>query len=340
MTIMNAKHTAAGTFLLVVLQVGCRDNKARDGAEAKPNQVTPTSGSTGAMPKPRAATVEPPPELAQRMPGHPGPARPPPTLWLQPGDLMTAIGDTPVRAWLDNLGSPVDANVLSAVAFALELREYPSMKLVAVDKIEYNPPVITTPIDDPMKSTTGPPAPGSSDERAYVELRPKAPLAKSWHVLSLSSVPSGLRLAPWSAPTPPAGAYAARFHLESQPVLSRMLICKKDAGFHRVVFEFSENVQPVAGTKIEALVKVTQPSTGRTCTVVGSGPIPASSMRWVDQSCENFAETATWTINLLPGLVSPVGRAVTTFDGATAVQRTLDLTALPDVDNTCKAWRP
>ena len=327
---MNAKNVMAISLLLGALQGACK-NEVGDRVEPNPSSVADPPSGAG---KPATLHRGPPAELGRVMPSHPGPTKPPPTLWLQPGDLVTSTGETPIRAWLDNQGAPVDPKLLSAIASVLELREYPSMKLVAVDKTEYNPPVVTTPSDNV------PTTQASTDERAYVGLQPKAPLAKSWHVLSLSSVPTGVQLAPWSAPTPPVGAYAARFHVDSHPILTRVLICKKDQGVHRVVYEFSENVQSPSGTKIDALAKVNQPSTGKDCNLVDSGPTPASSMRWIDQSCDNFVETAPWGINLMPGLVSPAGMPLRTFDGATAVQRTLDLTALPDVDNGCKAWRP
>jgi hypothetical protein len=329
---MQARDLRLVGLAITLVGAACAEKENPVAGQSPPSAAP--AGSTPATP----VTQPPLPELGQRMPSGPGPARPFPTLWLQPGDLVTSTGQTPIRAWLDNQGAPVEPSVLTTVASVLELREYPSLKIVPVSLTTYNPPVLTTPADMPGKGSTTT-APRAREERAYVEVQPKSPLADSWYVLSLSSIPSGVRPAPWSAQSPPAGAYAVRFHTASQPVLSRVLLCKKAQGVHRAIFEFSENV--VASTpNVGAVARVDQPASGKTCTYANAGPVAASSMRWIDESCENFSESDPWRINLSAGLASPSGVPVGTFAGVRTVQQSVRIASLQDADNGCKVWRP
>ena len=50
-----------------------------------------------------------------------GPARPLPTVWLEPLDLTTQVGSSPLQVKIDNLGKPVGTGVLGAIAPALSL---------------------------------------------------------------------------------------------------------------------------------------------------------------------------------------------------------------------------
>lgn len=282
------------------------------------------------------------PAVLARFVEHPtrGPEKPLPVLWLQPGDLTSSCGDTSIRAWLDNGGVPVSPALLDEVASVLELREQGTLAVVAVDVVKFNPPIAVAPTDNAPKGTIVSGTPPGTDQRAYVELRPKAPLSGGWYVLSISKVPTGARLAPWSAQPPPAGVYAARFSPSPNPVLSRVLICRKSVGVYRAVFEFSENVQ--AGPQgVGAYAKVEQLGTGGACTYTASGPLPNGSMRWIDQGCTGFSDTDPFIITLSPGLSSSAGgRAVKTAAGALTVSHTVVLSTLPELETGCRVWRP
>lgn len=324
---MPTRNFVAACICLVAAGTACKDKEVAT--------TTPPPPS-----KPGAPTVEPPAELGREMPSAQGPTRPPPALWLQPTDLMTSTGETPIRILLDNSGAPVDSALLDTVAAAAELRTYPGLAPVSVTSKTFNPAPITTPADTPTKGGA-PSAPTGSgtNQPAYVELTPTAALKDSWYVLSLKSIPAGVRTAPWSAPTPPVGAYAVRFHTGSHPVLSRVLLCRKAPGVHRAVFEFSENVQATS-VAVDLAARVEQPGAGKACAYANSGPLAASSMRWLDANCTGFAEAAPWRISLAPGLTAPGGEPVRTFNGDVTLQQDVDWATLVDGDNGCKVWRP
>ncbi len=313
---------------------------SRGGGSSSGNRASPTSAEEK---REGAQAVSPPPELAQTMPRTAGPTPPPPVVWLEPGDLLTSTGQTPIRAWLDNQGDPVPESLLAEVARELQLSAYPSLEPVSFDVLAQNVPPVTIATNIPEKGGSRAGVPQSNDrerpgERAYVELRPKNPLAESWYVLALNKIPSGVRVAPWSAPSPPIGAYAVRFHTGSHPVLVRAVFCEKSAGNFRSVVEFSENVSVTSGG-VESVISVEQPASKTKCAYAGAGPVPSASMRWIDQDCYGASKSDPWRLIVRPGLGSSTGSAVTTFGGATSVDESIDVAALPHDDSGCKSVR-
>lgn len=289
-------------------------------------------------------SVPPPAELGQRVPSTPGPSRPDPIVWLDPGDMLTSVGASPIRAWVDNDGSPVDPRLLDAIAANLELREYPSLAVVPATTSIYNPqeqPVSTESSASKDASVVGQGgARGSSqNERAYVQLAPSKALQLSWYVVSLRNIPNGVRLAPWSAPTPPSGAYAARFHTGSQPVLTRALFCQKGGEQWRSILEFSENIKVAGDSTVDALVEIDQPGSGKRCKYASAGPLANSSMRWLDMDCVGFSKSGSVRVAINPGLESAAGVPVRRFDGSTVSKQEIELSKLPESEDGCRVWR-
>jgi hypothetical protein len=301
-------------------------------------QEQPSSEPRAVRGPPKPAALDSPPPPAQLARTAAAPVKPQPMLWLQPGDLSTAVGDTPIRAWIDNLGAPVGAEVLRDVASRLELRQYPSLLSVPFEVVTYDPPVVTAP-PDPTTKGVDVQRQDPGERRAYVELRPLTPLTDSWYVVALKSKPESVGLAPWSAPKPPVGTYAARFARGSAPVLSRLLLCNKGDRL-RGIFEFSENIQTPVG-RVESHVRIENPRTGAACAHASSGPVPNTSMKWVDQDCTGFSPTETLRIIINPGLTSTQGRPVTMLGGGTSsLRQDVVLHQLPDSEQGCKVWRP
>src|SRR5690606_15076868 len=128
-------------------------------------------------------------ELGQQLPQHSGPAKP--TLWLQPGDLMTSTGETAIRVIVESGGAPVDADLLGTIASVAQLRSFPDLATVPVTITTHIPELYKAPADNPTKEAgASPRAPFDPNDRAYVELQPKSKLPDSWYVLSLSTVPA------------------------------------------------------------------------------------------------------------------------------------------------------
>lgn len=297
--------------------------------------VTPANDKTG---KSESTSVLAPDELGRQPKTRQGAPTPPaPTLWLEPGDLLTSTGQTPIRALLENAGRPVPPELLSAVAAQLELRDYPGLNVIQSTFTVYNPPELVPTKDNPEKGATVS-TPLAPETRAYVELKPKSALSESWYVLSLKTVPKGIQLAPWSAPNPPIGVYAARFHTGSQPVISRVLFCDKGGAKTRAIFEFSENVAP--GTVgFDAAIRIQQQ--GNFCKYASSGPMPNASAKWIDQDCVGVSTASPLHVQLNRGLQSGLKVPVRTFKGDETLDVDIDPTALTkEGGDGCVAWRP
>lgn len=285
--------------------------------------------------KAKEEPTAPPSGLAESM----GPTRALPTIWLNPGDLLSSTEGTPIRALVDNGGEPVDRRILEALSSDLELREYPSLKSVDVVVSTYNPPSVS-PNADTTKSDANPGrrvAPGVQDARAFVELTPKGALATSWYVLSLRKVPAGTQVAPWSAPQPPAGVYAVRFHVGSNPVVVRAVFCDK-GGKSRAIVELSENVRPL-GASIGSVVSIGQPTSGRHCSYASGGPLQ-DSVRWIEHDCASLSVGERVRVIVNSGLVSQSGVPLATFGGQQLpIQVDVDLNSLPKSQDGCRVWR-
>jgi len=251
-----------------------------------------------------------------------GIVRPLPILWFEPSDLLTATGTTPIRAMIDNSSSPVDPNLIADVAAQVELREYPSLNKVSVSIVTHAPKA-------GVRAHSNEPQGPIEDGRGYVDLQPNSPLADSWYVLSLRQIPKGVRVAPWGSPTPIVGAYSARFHTGSHPVLTRTLFCDK-LGMTRTILEFSENV---SAADAATAVRVQQGS--KVCKIAASGPIPAESMKWISLDCPTFDRGEAVQVGV-QSLHSPTGAPVVTFSGE-PVDREIGLTSLPE-ETGCKMW--
>lgn len=322
--------------LLLLTAAACRQTVPEEAAPRDTPKLA-NSGVGGGGKKTESAT-EPPAELGSQLHPHTGPVVP--SLWLQPGDLMTSTGETPIRVTLDAPDAPISTELMASIASVVQLHTFPDLAPVPVTVTTHIPQVFKTPTDNPSKNVPAP-TKGTFDpsDRAFVELQPKSKLPDSWYVLSLTKVPAGVRTVPWAAPTSPIGAYGVRFHTGSRPTLSRVLFCEKGSGATKVVFEFSENVRGMEASTSSQLVSVQQPALKKACTFVESGPTPSSS-RWLHLSCSDFSLAEPWEIILNPGLASPSGDALATFAGAKSVQQSLDVAKLPDSGDGCRVWRP
>lgn len=142
---------------------------------------------------------------------------------------------------------------------------------------------------------------------SFVELRPKAPLAQTWHRLVLAQVPAGARL---------ASEASARFHPGHRPTLISVALCPKVSSdghvFHHVDFEFSEPVKASRG-QVQDFLQLLPPASGSgSCEWGGAGYL-----------CDGFARTDAFTVRVQPGLVGEEGTPVTTLGGEASFEATL-----------------
>jgi hypothetical protein len=157
-----------------------------------------------------------------------GPDRPKPTIQLEPMDMMTAIGSSPLHVLVSRLGTAADAgDVLERVAAAVALRTWPEFEEV--------PTTVSKSIE----------ASGSNEHAGYghVHLQPTTPLTDRWYALVLESVPSGVELPAFaSVHETDSGKHVARFRVGSQPVVTGLRVYEKEGQKHVVYVDFSERV--------------------------------------------------------------------------------------------------
>src|SRR5690606_13026727 len=136
--------------LLVPVGLGCK----REPEPTPPSPVasgpgTGAGGGGGGGERRRSPVQGPPVELGQAV----GTSGPQPVLWLQPSDLATATGDTPIRILVQNAGAPVDSSVLLSIAKAAQLRTYPDLIIVPTTTTTFTPPEVQVPKYNPDKET-------------------------------------------------------------------------------------------------------------------------------------------------------------------------------------------
>jgi hypothetical protein len=159
-----------------------------------------------------------------RYPG--GPDRSRPTVQLEPMDMMTAVGESPLHVLVSKLRAD-DANALDRVAAAVSLRTWPELEEVAAIS---------------SKSVENS---GSSEQSGYghVYLHPTTPLADRWYALVLDAVPSGMDVPAFaSMHTTESGQRVARFRVGSQPVVTGVRIYQKEGQKQVAYVDFSERV--------------------------------------------------------------------------------------------------
>jgi len=152
---------------------------------------------------------------------------------VQPFDMTTAFGSTPMQLLVYNSGSPAGDALLDEIARAISLTTWPEQDVIAT----------TSTITD----TSGK---SGEDQYAHVHVSPSMQLEDRWYALRVADLPKGVR---WSN-TPnllalPGGAYAARFRTGSGPVVAGARVNAK--GSSNVYLDFSEKIR--GDSKLAAL---------------------------------------------------------------------------------------
>lgn len=157
-----------------------------------------------------------------------GPPMPGPTIvQVEPIDMATSIGTTPIQLIVSNSGGPVGQATLTQIAAAVSLKTYPEMGDV--------PLAISNIVD-----TTGQPG---QDAYAHIYLSPKSPLADRWYGLSVGALPSTVNWPPFPSMLALAGgANMARFRPGSDPMVAGVRSYAKAGGVSIAYVDFSERV--------------------------------------------------------------------------------------------------
>lgn len=217
---MNRAHTDGflWTGLVMIGLVACRGEQKLAPAENPPKGAgVATEGPLG--------PVRPGSELPPR----PAADRQAPTVRLEPVDLVTSFGETPLQVWIEPNGHSLDEESLSQVVKRVSLLTWPERVSIPV-RIRYKP-------------RSGVPG---EDQFARIFIEPEERLADRWYALSLENPPAPFRMAndPGNFEEISRGVYVARFRTGSEPIVSALReYAKEDV---RIVYvDFSERVQLV-----------------------------------------------------------------------------------------------
>lgn len=174
--------------------------------------------------------------------------RPNPTVQLEPADLTTSVGDSPLHILVSNLGAPVGDELLKEIAASVTLKTWPEMVPV---------PVLTANAIDV--------AGANEDQYAHVYLQSAARLTDRWYALVVDALPAGVDWPTYANVFVDAkGSRMTRFRVGSQPTVASLRSVIKDAGKQVVYVDFSERI-----TGDLSLVTLT--SAGTTCSGQNSG---------------------------------------------------------------------
>lgn len=153
--------------------------------------------------------------------------RPGAQLELQPADLTTSFGETPLTVTVFNHGSPVGKKALDAIAQSVKLKRWPELT------------------DVPLQVTNIADASGvqQADQFAHITFASQEPLTDRWYALLVDRLPPGIQ---WPEFTNlydlPAGGKATRFRIGSEPVVASVRVYSKGIGDVAYV-DFSERVE-------------------------------------------------------------------------------------------------
>jgi len=215
-------------------------------------------------------------------------------VWLEPGDLMTAVSDVDAKAVVTS-ETPLEATLVQAIESRLSLLTYPDLKPVAFKTQSRIAPEKT---------------------RAEIRLRPAAKLGNSWYAIRLTSLPAGVAKASERAEqiAVAGGAVIARFHPGSFPVIRRVERCGVD-GVPWLVVHFSERLHSTSSADVLSALKVVQSSAKVGCESFPSS-FPANGLNRVSLRCPSLNMTAASALEMSGTLLSLDGGRLSSMDGA------------------------
>jgi hypothetical protein len=236
----------------------------------------------------------PPPAFPERTPES-GPSVPPPSIWMWPVDMSTAVGRS-VHPRLDirHGGRPVGA-ALSELASRLTMKTWPELAPVASSVIAR----------DAVRAV-------GVDSAARIDVNPAVALGDRWYALVIDTVPTEFD---WPLYQPsvslPTGAVVSRFKTVSAPLVISVRICDKPATAEtQVVLDVSEPILAGA-TEIGQAMTISQAAADPRCRAEAtSDPTMSGTLM---QSCAALDAQAPFSVSLAPALASGTGKLVAPF---------------------------
>lgn len=245
-------------------------------------------------------------------------------LACQPGHLMTDV-ETTVPAIVISTGkiavTPTMKVQLEAYAAQVELVTWPEQVLV-----ETIPSVIVT------ESSSA-----AQNHSFRLELKPKNPLADSWHILRFAVAPAGTR--PMSSCRAVGdGKLGALFHPKSSPIVRAIQVCKKAGGASKISVLFSErvvaNFDPGAAIVV-SLATGTAKCTGLPLDTVAMKDGSAGTVNEASVACTGLPNAEIVTVNLIGTFALTTGAVVGLAPGVSQPKATGILGNIPPIAEGC-----
>jgi hypothetical protein len=263
-----------------------------------------------------------------------GPIRPAPTIVsIEPLDLTTSVGSSPMQIVVSNWSAPVGPLLLGQISRSIRLKTWPELTDVSLGA-------------STIADATGQ---SGQDEFAHIYLTPTAQLAERWYALSLDTLPKGVTF-PGSASLLALknGGWVARFRVGSQPVLAGVSVHEKPAGKSVLHVEFSEpitgdaklvSVSYVGGGSLDCQTDNNAPSTQPTA--APSGQTAATTVQMgsptINFVCATIDLGKAIQVDIQPGLRSTAGPAVAGGSRVQLVIQPFDWISLQDGG---MQWKP
>jgi hypothetical protein len=264
------------------------------------------------------------------------PLRPGPTIQIQPADLTSGIDKSAIRVGVNNLGAPVGAQALAALAQSIRLYEWPEMRDV---------PFTTT-----VQDVTGNMHASDGYRRAdlaYVEVTPATPFADRWYAVVVTALPGNMARPRLSQHQRlPDGSLGARFTPGSHPTVSGIRVCDKGGGSSVVIVDFSERIKigPDLASRLQ-MVDALQSKAMDTCVLDApstAAPSGGTTARFVRFTCQGLdMATSPVKITIDGAVSSPSGGSLETpGKGLGRAEHTLTNDRLESWDAGCRIMRP
>lgn len=226
----------------------------------------------------------------------------PPVVQIEPGDMTSMIGDTPLRVTVYSGPGPIGKILLEPIANQLRLVETSCGKVVAfATKIR--------PSDGFAYSEQGYP----SSVPGVIEVTPSSSLAaENWYELQVLSLPTGVVPGKRGMHKLEGGGVSARFSRGSHPTPSTVRRCEKSDGVVTMYVDFSEKVS--LGDDAKSKVQLENELIPGACEMDARAHSVARSVHFKCQA--GSGKGGKFRISVAPTLGSPSGGMLATIGGA------------------------
>lgn len=256
--------------------------------------------------------------------------KPLPTIFFESEDVTSAIGSGPIVIRINSFGAPVADDLLKALAGQIHLYTGDQSSEIPIQATVRSASQGTYTSDGRRQIP-----------RATVEIQPTKPLADTWYVLKVVSVPNGFALPLFgNRQTLPDGSVGARLSPGSHPRPAAFKVCPKEGGVVLVSVEWSEPVLHPTDVSSVATIREVSASSAVCVAAPDQGGKSARTTRFL---CQNVpAVGGRVSVALDAGIKGVAGRSLDIPVNASTQKATVEvaLDSMQAGGDGCKIFRP